>query len=101
MDGRHAEEALAVSRLEVADLNNVGGAFRDIDDANDWQQEPPAGHEREDNDANREGLGANFAHKDLGGRGVEPEEAACSSGGGKGEGSESFLALAKSNDSVG
>src|SRR5438477_11695159 len=45
VDRRHAKKALAVRQLEVADLDHVREAFSEEDDADDRQEQPPAGHE--------------------------------------------------------
>ena len=52
VDGRHLEQALAVGRLEIGDLQNIGHGFTDIHEADQNQNQ---GH------LQREGHGAHHA----------------------------------------
>src|SRR3989304_2153925 len=60
---RHAKDALAAAQPVVADLEHVGGALEDEDDADGRQAEPLAGHEGGGGQPAAQGESACIAHE--------------------------------------
>ena len=76
-------------------------ASSDEDDADERQQEPLAGHERDDGEAGAERERAGIAHEHPRRMGVVPEEAEVRAGDDEREGGDEFLALDEPDDPVG
>ena len=72
---RHLENALAVRRLKVGDLNDVRERFADVDDADEQQHERHIVGERQSRHRAAEKERAGVAHEYLGGMEVIDEKA--------------------------